>query len=113
MDEVEKKQFLKTWKVLEICQELISNIKNYCKTYNVGRMWNLNPEMTRNSRKESLQISQNCDPVSQKCDLVPEKISSHLFETQVLFSRKQFTLVGNQVTFSGNEVTFLGNRVTY
>ena len=56
------------------------NARAYCTTDQVGRMWNYNPEMTRNSRKGSLPVSRKCDPVypkrdpvSQICDRVSKK----------------------------------------
>ena len=49
------------------------NSRAYCKTRHVGRMWNFNPGMTRNSRYGSLPVSRKCSLVSRKCIPVPQK----------------------------------------
>ena len=34
------------------------NSRTYCNTHHVGRMWNNNPEIIRNSRKGSENVTQ-------------------------------------------------------
>ena len=52
------------------------------KTHHVGRMWNSNWEMPRNSQKCD-QVSQNCDRVSQKYDPVSQNLLK-LYDRKVL-----------------------------
>ena len=47
----------------------------YCKTHRLGRIWNFNQEMDRNSRKGSTPVSRKCIPVKGSFNIWPTKIT--------------------------------------